>query len=77
MLSKAASSLPAILESPLCPVRTRAALARELRVTPQAVSAWVSGRALPSAARMARMEELLGIEMRDWTEPAPTHPEAS
>jgi transcriptional regulator with XRE-family HTH domain len=52
-------------------VMSAADLARELGVSPQAVSGWIHGRALPSAEYMARLEDLLGIPMRDWTEPAP------
>lgn len=43
-------------------------LAKELDVTPQAVSAWINGRTTPTPDRMAKLEELLGIPMRAWTE---------
>ncbi|HXG69949.1 MAG TPA: helix-turn-helix transcriptional regulator [Gemmatimonadaceae bacterium] len=44
----------------------QARLAEELGVSQQAVSAWLSGRALPEPGRMAVIEGLLGIPMRDW-----------
>ncbi len=50
---------------------SQAELARELRVTPQAVSEWVSGAKQPTAERMRRIEDLLGIPMRSWTIDAP------
>jgi len=48
---------------------TQAELAELLGVTQQAVSSWVSGRTTPSAEYMRRIEDELGIPMRDWTEP--------
>lgn len=46
------------------------ALARQLGVTQQAVFAWQTGRNCPSPRYMARLEDLLEIPMRAWTEPA-------
>lgn len=43
-------------------------LARQLDVTPQAVSAWLSGKALPAPALMAKIEDIMGVPMRAWTE---------
>jgi transcriptional regulator with XRE-family HTH domain len=51
-------------------VMSQSQLARELGVSPQAVSGWVTGRAKPTPELMARLEDLLGIPMRSWTEPA-------
>lgn len=51
-------------------------LARELGVSQQAVSSWCKGRALPEPERMAEIERLLGIPMRDWVE-ASLEPESS
>lgn len=45
-------------------------LARRLDVTPQAVSAWLKGRATPSTDMLRKLEDETGIPMRDWTEPA-------
>lgn len=47
-----------------------AELARKLDVTPQAVSGWLKGKALPSPDLMAKLEDLTEIPMRAWTEPA-------
>lgn len=44
-------------------------LARELDVSPQAVSEWVSGNSQPTPDRMGKIEDLLGIPMRLWTKP--------
>jgi transcriptional regulator with XRE-family HTH domain len=52
-------------------VMTQSELARELHVSPQAVSGWVAGKATPTPALMARIEDLLGIPMRSWTKEAP------
>lgn len=48
------------------PAMSQTALAKELGVTKQAVYAWLSGRAMPEPERMAQIETLLGIPMRDW-----------
>jgi len=45
-------------------------LAKRLGVSPQAVSSWTKGRALPEPERMAEIESILGIPMRDWVEEA-------
>ena len=49
-------------------VMSQSDLAKELGVSPQAVSGWVIGRAKPTPDLMARIEDLLGIPMRAWTE---------
>jgi transcriptional regulator with XRE-family HTH domain len=51
-------------------VMSQAELARRLGVSPQAVSGWVMGNAKPTADLMAKIEDVLGIPMRAWTEPA-------
>lgn len=45
-------------------------LAEELGVSPQAVSGWVIGKSKPTPELMARIEDLVGIPMRAWTEEA-------
>jgi transcriptional regulator with XRE-family HTH domain len=50
--------------------KTQAGLAKELGVTPQAVSGWMHGRGRPSPRIMKLLEESLEIPMRDWLEPA-------
>lgn len=65
-LSKAASELRKKL-SPQ--VMNQTSLAKELGVSQQAVNSWLKGRALPEPERMAEIERLLGIPMRDWVEP--------
>lgn len=67
--SKAAAELKRKLSPP--PVMNQSRLAERLGVSPQAVSWWLKGRALPEPERMAAIEELLGIPMRDWVVPAP------
>lgn len=52
-------------------VMSQKVLADKLGVSQQAVSAWVKGRALPEPERMAAIEEILGIPMKDWVLPAP------
>lgn len=59
------------------PVMSQSDLARTLGVSQQAVSAWLHGRALPGPERMAVIEQLLGIPMRDWVVPAPEESGAS
>lgn len=49
-------------------VMSQSDLAKELGVSPQAVSGWVVGRAKPTPELMARIEDLFGIPMRAWTE---------
>jgi len=45
-------------------------LARKLGISKQTVSDWVAHRSRPEPERMAQLEELLGIPMREWTEEA-------
>lgn len=52
------------------PVMNQAQLAEKLGVSQQAVSSWLKGRAVPEPERMAQIEDLLGIPMRDWVEPS-------
>jgi transcriptional regulator with XRE-family HTH domain len=47
---------------------SRADLAEKLGVSRQAVSDWVSGDSQPKPDLMAKIEDLLGIPMRSWTE---------
>lgn len=54
---------------------TQAELARQLEVTPQAVSGWLHGRGRPSP-RIMRVLEDMGVPMRDWLEPADPDPAA-
>ena len=56
------------LDAALTPKMTRVTLAAALGVSPQAISAWLSGVAQPTADKMAKIEELTGIPMRAWTE---------
>lgn len=65
--SKAAADLKRKLSPP---VMNQSRLAEKLGVSQQAVSSWLKGRALPEPERMAEIEKLLGIPMRDWVEPA-------
>lgn len=46
---------------------TQQEIAAQLAVTQQAVSSWINGTTRPDPARMAKLEELFGIPMRDWT----------
>jgi transcriptional regulator with XRE-family HTH domain len=71
MADKTGSSKGArALRASLKPKMNQADLAKALGVTQQAVSAWLSGAAQPKPELMARIEDLLGIPMRDWTEVA-------
>lgn len=45
-------------------------LARRLGVTPQSVSDWIAGKSKPKPDLMAKLEDLLEIPMRSWTEAA-------
>lgn len=65
--SKAAADLGRKISPP---VMNQTRLAQKLGVTQQAVSSWLKGRTLPEPERMAALEELLGIPMRDWVVPA-------
>jgi transcriptional regulator with XRE-family HTH domain len=56
--------------SPAKPRMTQTDLAEKLGVTPQAVSAWIHGRAMPTPEKMAEIERLLGISMQEWVTPA-------
>lgn len=56
---------------------SQAELGRQLGVTAQAVNAWIRGGSVPSPDLMAKIEDLTGIPMRDWTEPAGAEKEAS
>lgn len=66
--TKAAAAMKRMLSPP---VMNQSMLAERLGVSQQAVSSWVKGRALPEPERMAAIEEILGIPMRDWVVPAP------
>lgn len=66
-VSKAARDLRRKLSPP---VMNQARLAERLGVSQQAVSAWLAGRALPEPERMAAIESLLEIPMREWVVPA-------
>lgn len=46
---------------------TQAELARQLEVSPQAVSDWLRGDSVPKPNLMAKIEDLLGVPMRAWT----------
>lgn len=48
-------------------VMSQSELARQLDVSPQAVSDWVRGDCQPKPELMAKIEDLLGIPMRAWT----------
>jgi transcriptional regulator with XRE-family HTH domain len=65
MLTKGAAALSA----KLAPLMTAAELARRLGVTPQAVSGWIKGKAIPTPETLRAIEDALGIPMRAWTEP--------
>lgn len=64
--SKAAADLRRKLGPP---VMNRTDLAEKLGVSQQAVASWLKGRAVPEPRRMAEIEDLLGIPMRDWVVP--------
>lgn len=59
------------LAQALKPAMSGAELARALGVSRAAVSGWVTGEFQPTPATMARIEELLGVPMRAWTEDPP------
>lgn len=58
----------ALLHDAVTPRMRASELARELDVSPQAVSAWLRGDAKPDPEKMAKLEDLLGIPMRAWLE---------
>lgn len=78
MQSKAAARLAEALTPRTELGMTAAELARTLGVTQQAVSQWLKGENIPRADMMRRLEDLTGVPMRDWTEPAeqPAEPAA-
>lgn len=65
MVSRAASRLADAVR----PTISRAELATKLGVSRQAVAGWLAGDFQPSPDLMAKIEDLVGIPMRDWTEP--------
>jgi transcriptional regulator with XRE-family HTH domain len=72
-MKRTPSAASELLKEALNPkVISRADLAAKLGVSRQAVSDWLNGDALPTADRMAQLEDLLGIPMRSWTEPVPS-----
>jgi ribosome-binding protein aMBF1 (putative translation factor) len=56
------------LKELVSPKVTQEELSAKLGVTQQSISSWIVGRAKPTPERMAVLEDLLGIPMRDWTE---------
>jgi transcriptional regulator with XRE-family HTH domain len=46
----------------------RGELAARLKCSRQAISLWLSGDSIPSPDRMAELEKIYGIPMREWTE---------
>lgn len=70
MISKASILLSRRLQPPCPPpgYLTATQLAKELGVSRQAVCSWLYGRARPSPRLMAKIEDLMGITMREWTE---------
>ncbi len=64
-VSRAAQMLRQQL-SPPPPLMSRGELAERLNISPQAISSWINGTSVPEAWRMAALEEILGIPMRDW-----------
>ena len=67
--SRGRAALAAYIERP--PPRVAAnEIAAKLGVTAAAVRMWATGVTTPGLEYIARMEEILGIAMRDWAEPA-------
>jgi len=66
--TRGADSLRKALE-PVKPRMSRKDLADALDVTTSAVWAWIVGRSKPEPDKMAQIEDMLGIPMRDWVEP--------
>lgn len=58
----------ALAESLRPKVMSAVDLADKLGISKQTVSDWVAGRSRPEPERMAKLEEMLGIPMRAWTE---------
>lgn len=52
-------------------VMSQSELAEKLEVSPQAVSKWVRGDGRPAPKLMAKIEEVLGIPMREWADESP------
>ena len=67
--SRASERLRTVL-APIPPDLSQEELAKRLGVTRQAVWAWLTGESRPDPQRMAQIEDMLGIPMRDWVEPA-------
>lgn len=64
--SRASVELRRLLSSP-AQVMSAADLAGALGISPQAVSNWLTGIARPRPELMARVEDIVGVPMRDWT----------
>lgn len=75
--TKAAHALGERLAPQKQTLASQSDLARALGVTPQSVSNWVNGQSKPAPENMRRIEDLLGIPMRDWTEPEESSPVAT
>lgn len=67
--SKASEALYQALK-PTKPKLSQVELARELDVSKQTIQSYVKGDCRPSPEMMARIEDIFGIPMRDWTEAA-------
>ncbi len=55
-----------LLTAKLTPAMSQRDLADALGVTPQAVSAWVSGRARPGSVHREAIERITGIPAESW-----------
>ena len=66
-MTKAATALRSLLR-PEPPPFTQQALAKELGVTQQAVSAWLRGTTRPGYETRMKIETLLGVAIADWNE---------
>lgn len=71
MLSRGAEKLADVLTPRTEAGFSASDLARKLGVTPQSVSGWIRGKATPSPDLLVKLEDLLGIPMRAWTEEVP------
>jgi len=59
-----------ILRSLVSPKQhTQASIARELKVTPEAVRHWCTGSAKPKDKLRRRLEKLTGVPATSWDEP--------